>query len=55
MAIYNLQKRFTFDKISQAQKKELVDWKDKDTKGKRKTLYVKEMQKKTDLILHVTA
>jgi len=53
MTLYKLEKYFKFEKVVDSQIKEMVKWKENDLKGTRKTLYIKEIKKSTDLILNV--
>ena len=52
--MFQMDKYLTFEQITKAQLDEMARWKDQDLKGSRKTLYIKEVQKKNDLILNVT-
>jgi len=54
LLMFQMDKYLTFEQITKAQLDEMARWKDQDLKGSRKTLYIKEVQKKNDLILNVT-
>lgn len=54
MLMYQMDKYLQFEQVQKAQLMEMGRWKDMDMKGNRKTLYIKEVQKKNDLILNVT-
>lgn len=53
MALYNLQKQFAFQDLKSLEKQETIRWRSFDQKGPRKTLYLKQVTMKNDLVLNV--